>query len=67
MAWRKFGNKAQSTEDLKISDKFDFLKEMSILMSIVMILVVGITAIFCRPRTAKPTHRWDKSDLILSY
>ncbi len=42
----KFGNKAQSTEDLKISDKFDFLKEMSILMSIVMILVVGITAIF---------------------
>jgi len=45
----KFGNKNQSTEDMKISDKFDFLREMSILMSIVMILVVGVTAIFADP------------------
>jgi len=46
----KLGNKSQSTEDLKISEKFDFLKEMSILMSIVMILVVGVTAIFADPQ-----------------
>ncbi|MEA4812675.1 MAG: PTS ascorbate transporter subunit IIC [Anaerolineaceae bacterium] len=43
------GDKKKSTEDIKISEKYDFLKEMSILMSIVMILVVGVTAIFTDP------------------
>jgi Uncharacterized protein conserved in bacteria len=43
------GNKEKSTEDIQISGKVDFLKEMSILMSIVMILVYGITALFVDP------------------
>jgi len=45
----KLGNKAKSTEDLKLSKKVDFLKEMSVLMSIVMIVVFGVTAAFTSP------------------
>lgn len=46
----KFGNKEKSTEDIKISPKFDFLKEMSVLMSIVMVIVFGVTAVFTSPK-----------------
>lgn len=42
----KFGNKEQSTEDVKVPKSLDFLKDMSILMGIIMILAYGITAIF---------------------
>ncbi|MEE6282939.1 PTS ascorbate transporter subunit IIC [Georgenia sp. MJ170] len=42
----KLGNKEKSTEDVKISPRLDFLKEMSVLMSIVMILVYGVAATF---------------------
>lgn len=45
----KFGNKEKSTEDIKISTKLDFLKEMSVLMSIVMVFVFGATALFTSP------------------
>ena len=45
----KLGNKEKTTEDLKISPKLDFLKEMSVLMSIVMILVYGVTSAFASP------------------
>lgn len=45
----KLGNKEKSTEDIKISDKFDFLREMSVLMSLVMVVVYGVTAIFTSP------------------
>lgn len=45
----KLGNKEKSTEDIKISPKLDFLKEMSVLMSIVMIIVFGVAASFASP------------------
>lgn len=45
----KLGNKEKTTEDLKISPKLDFLKEMLVLMSIVMILVYGVTSAFASP------------------
>lgn len=43
------GDKTKSTEDLKISKRLDFLKEMSVLMSIVMVLIFGVTALFASP------------------
>ncbi|UNX54615.1 PTS ascorbate transporter subunit IIC [Georgenia sp. TF02-10] len=45
----KLGNKERTTEDVKISPKLDFLKEMSVLMSIVMVLVYGVAAAFASP------------------
>ena len=45
----KLGNKDKSTEDIKISDKLDFLKEMSVLMSIVMVAVYGVATAFASP------------------
>lgn len=45
----KLGNKEKTTEDIKISPKIDFLKEMSVLMSIVMVLVYGMAAAFASP------------------
>lgn len=45
----KLGNKEKTTEDIKISPKIDFLKEMSVLMSIVMVLVYGVAAAFASP------------------
>ncbi len=42
----KFGNKEQSTEDVKVPKSLDFLKDMSILMGIIMVLAYGITATF---------------------
>ncbi|GGP07598.1 MULTISPECIES: PTS ascorbate transporter subunit IIC [Oceanobacillus] len=41
-----FGNKEQSTEDVKVPKSLDFLKDMSILMGIIMVLVYVITASF---------------------
>ncbi|MCG8538310.1 MAG: PTS ascorbate transporter subunit IIC [Clostridia bacterium] len=40
-----FGNKEHSTEDLKISEKFDFLREITITSSIVMFIVYIIVGI----------------------
>jgi len=42
----KFGNVDQSAEEINVSKKFDFLKEMSIAMGIVMTLVYIFTAVF---------------------
>lgn len=41
-----FGNKEQSSEDVKVPKSLDFLKEMSILMGIIMVSVYTITAAF---------------------
>src|SRR5699024_5252668 len=35
----KFGNKDQSSEDVKVPKSLDFLKDMSILMGIIMVIV----------------------------
>ena len=40
------GNKEQSSEDVKVSNKLDFLKDMGVLMSIVMVCVYLVTSIF---------------------
>ncbi len=45
----KLGNKEKTTEDIKITPKLDFLKEMSVLMSIVMVAVFGVAAAFASP------------------
>lgn len=45
----KVGNKEKTTEDITISPKIDFLKEMSVLMSIVMVLVYGVATAFASP------------------
>ncbi len=48
----KLGDKSKSTEDIKVPKSIDFLKDMSILMSIVMIVVYVVTAIFVNPEEA---------------
>lgn len=45
----KLGNKNKSTEDLKLSKRVDFLKDMAILMSLVMLIVYGAAAAFAQP------------------
>ncbi|GAA0740985.1 PTS ascorbate transporter subunit IIC [Clostridium oceanicum] len=45
----KFGNKDNSTEDLKVPDKLEFLKDMSVLMSIVMVIIFIVTAVIATP------------------
>lgn len=42
----KLGNKEESAEDMKVSDKWSFLKDMSVLMSMVMILAYLITFLY---------------------
>lgn len=44
-----FGDKGNSTEEIKVSKKFDFLKDMSILMGIVMVVVYLVTTIAAGP------------------
>ncbi|WP_104177552.1 PTS ascorbate transporter subunit IIC [Cryobacterium sp. Y50] len=39
----------KTTEDIQISEKWDFLKEMSVLMSMVMVIVFAVTAAFTSP------------------
>jgi PTS system ascorbate-specific IIC component len=40
------GNKKKSTEDIKVPKSIDFLKDMSVLMSLVMIVIFIVTAVF---------------------
>lgn len=40
------GDKSKSTEDIKVPKSLDFLKDMSILMGIVMIIIYVVTATF---------------------
>src|SRR5699024_1063720 len=42
----KVGNKEQSSEDVKVPKSLDFLKDMSILMGIIMVVVYVVTATF---------------------
>lgn len=42
----KFGNKDNSSEDIKVPKSLDFLKDMSILMGIIMVTIYVITASF---------------------
>nr|WP_199562813.1 PTS ascorbate transporter subunit IIC [Sporosarcina sp. BI001-red] len=42
----KFGNKEKSSEDVKVPKSLDFLKDMSVLMGIIMIVIYLITALF---------------------
>lgn len=43
------GDKSKSTEDIQVPKSLDFLKDMSVLMGIVMVLIYGITTIFVDP------------------
>lgn len=45
----KLGDKSKSTEDIKVPKSLDFLKDMSILMGIVMVIVYVVTTIFVDP------------------
>lgn len=45
----KLGNKQKSTEDVKVPKSLDFLKDMSVLMAIVMIIIYVITSFFVDP------------------
>lgn len=47
------GGKSKSAEEMEISGKYDFLKDMSILMSIVLILTYVVVAIFAGPTTVE--------------
>jgi len=42
----KLGNKEKSSEDVKVPKSLDFLKDMSVLMGIVMIVIYVITSFF---------------------
>ncbi len=48
---KALGGKSQSAEEVKVSGKLDFLKDMSILMSIVMGVVYVVVAIFAGDKT----------------
>lgn len=43
------GDKSKSSEDIPVPKSLDFLKDMSVLMGIVMVLIYGITAVFVDP------------------
>jgi PTS system ascorbate-specific IIC component len=43
------GDKSKSSEDIPVPKSLDFLKDMSVLMGIVMVLIYGITAMFVDP------------------
>jgi ascorbate PTS system EIIC component len=42
----KLGNKEKSSEDVKVPKSLDFLKDMSVLMGIVMVIIYVITSLF---------------------
>ncbi|MCM3800179.1 PTS ascorbate transporter subunit IIC [Caldibacillus thermoamylovorans] len=42
----KLGNKNHSSEDVKVPKSFDFLKDMSVLMGIVMVVIYTVTSFF---------------------
>ncbi|MGN8845325.1 PTS ascorbate transporter subunit IIC [Niallia sp. HCP3S3_B10] len=46
----KLGNKEKSSESMKVPKSIDFLKDMSILMGLIMIIVYVVTAIFVDPK-----------------
>lgn len=46
-----FGNKKHSTEDIKVPKQLDFLKDMSVLMGIVMVIIFAITTFFADQAT----------------
>lgn len=48
-----FGNKKHSTEDLKISNKFDFLREITITSSIVMFIVYIVVGLLLGDRASE--------------
>lgn len=48
-----FGNKDHSTEDLQISEKFDFLREITITSSIVMFIVYVVVGLLLGGKTAE--------------
>jgi ascorbate PTS system EIIC component len=45
----KLGNKEKSSEDVKVPKSLDFLKDMSVLMGIVMIIIYVVTSLFVDP------------------
>ncbi|MFB6469244.1 PTS ascorbate transporter subunit IIC [Cytobacillus sp. Hz8] len=49
----KIGNKSKSSEDVKVPKSLDFLKDMSVLMGIVMIVIYVITSFFVDPSKMK--------------
>lgn len=46
----KLGNKEKSSEDVKVPKSLDFLKDMSVLMGIVMIIIYVVTSFFVDPK-----------------
>ncbi len=46
---KPFGNKSQSTEDLKVPQGLDFFRDMAVFMAIVMLLIYVFTAVFAGP------------------
>lgn len=45
----KLGNKEKTTEDIKVPKSIEFLKDMSVLMGVVMVVVYVVTAVFVKP------------------
>lgn len=45
----KLGDKEKSSEDVKVPKSLDFLKDMSVLMGIVMIIIYVVTSFFVEP------------------
>jgi PTS system ascorbate-specific IIC component len=46
-----FGNRKQTTEDIKVPKSMNFLKDMSVLMGIVMVVIYLVTTFFVDPQT----------------
>lgn len=47
----KLGNKEQSSEDVKVPKSLDFLKDMSVLMGLIMVIIYVVTAFFVESGT----------------
>lgn len=47
----KLGNKEQSSEDVKVPKSLDFLKDMSVLMGLIMVIIYVVTAFFVESET----------------
>lgn len=45
----KLGGKSKSTEEIKVRESLGFMKDMSILMSIIMVILYFVTTIFINP------------------
>ena len=61
------GNKEKSSEDVKVPKSLDFLKDMSILMGIVMVIIYVVTSLFVDHATMQKITSGQSAISIFNY